>query len=173
MPNNTTTTYNRVYAPILIGISLLAITLVLYPLYTNYVDTSIAIHTLEQTQSDKKSKLAELQAMQAQFVGSGSSDLKTQVARYNHKFDTSLIIETIMLNKYTEVTSYSPAQVSIASISISPGRKLPSGLSLSTVSLSIKSDTYKQVVDYLTYLIDETPLTLTIDSISLPIDTGA
>lgn len=42
LPNNIVKK-NRVYAPIIVGITLLLTTLVLYPLYINYVDTNIEI----------------------------------------------------------------------------------------------------------------------------------
>ena len=110
--------------------------------------------------------------MQALFAGTGSSDLKAQVDRYKNKFNTSDIMETVMVNRYTKETTLTPASIRVGAISIDPGRKLPSGLSLGTIGLSVSADTPDQIVDYLTYLTTESRLAFTIDSISLPLDTA-
>jgi hypothetical protein len=172
MQANNTTQKNRVYAPIIIGLSLLIISLGLYPLYVSYVDTSVQIATIEKTKSEKTTKSEAIKKMQALFAGSGSSDIKAKVEKYKNKFDTSSIMSTVMLNKYTASSTLTPPAINISSINIDPGKKLPSGLSLGTVSLSLSADTPDQIVDYLTYLTTESSLAFTIDSISLPLDTA-
>ena len=171
-PNNTITQKNRVYAPVIIGCSLLVIIFGLYPLYTSYVDTSVEIATMEKIKAEKTTKIDAIKKMQALFAGSGSSDIKARVDKYKNKFNTSDIMETVMVNNYTKSSTLSPASINIGSINIEPGRKLPSGLSLGTVALSVSADTPDQIVDYITYLTTESPLAFTIDSISLPLDTA-
>jgi hypothetical protein len=170
--NNTTTQKNRVYAPIIIGSVLLISIFALYPLYTSYVDTSIEIVTLKKIQSEKTTKIDAIKKMQALFAGSGSNDIKARVEKYKNKFNTSDIMETVMVNKYTKDTTLSPASIIIGNIDVEPGRKLPSGLSLGTVSLSLSASTPDQIIEYITYLTTESRLAFTIDSISLPIDTA-
>ncbi len=172
MLQNNTTKKNRVYAPIIIGISLLLITLVLYPLYTNYVDSSIEISVLEKSKAEKQKKIDEIKAIQLLFTETGSSDIKSKVQKYNHTFDTSNIMEVVMVNKYTKASTLTPSQINIGSISVDKGKKLPSGLSLATVSVVVSADTPDQIIDYLTYLTTESAYAFTIDSIALPLDTA-
>ncbi len=170
LPNNTIKK-NRVYAPIIIGITLFLVTLVLYPLYMSHVDATIEIAWLEKIKSEKQVKIDELKKMQALFASSGSTDITQKVKKYNHTLDTSDIMEAVMLNHYTKESSLSPASINIGSISIDNGKKLPSGLSLATVSLSLSADTPDQIVSYLTYLTTDSQFAFTIDNITLPLDT--
>ena len=172
-PTNTNLQKNRVYAPIIIGLSIFLIILVLYPIYTTYVDTSIEVSGLEKIKSEKQLKIDEIKAMQAQFASSGSSEIKDKVQKYNHSFNTSDIMEAVMVNKYTKSTSLTPASISIGSFSVDKGKKLPNWLSLASVSISVSGDTPDQIIDYITYLTTESAYAFTIDSISLPIDTGS
>ncbi len=109
--------------------------------------------------------------MQALFVASGSTEFTKTVKRYNHSFNTSDIMEAVMINKFTKESSLTPPSISIGAISIDNGKKLPSGLSLATISLTLSADAADQIVEYLTYLTTESQLAFTIDSISLPLDT--
>ena len=112
LPNNIIQK-NRVYAPIVVGITLLLATFLLYPLYMSHADTRITIAGLEKTKAHKQLKIDEVKKMQALFAGSGSSDLKAKVEKYNHRFNSSDIMETIMVNNYTASTLLSPAQIAI------------------------------------------------------------
>jgi hypothetical protein len=172
MQQNNTTQKNRVYAPVMIGISLLFVIFGLYPLYTAYTDTRVEISGLEKTKSEKISKINAIKNMQAIFAGSGSNDLKVRVQKYTHPYNTSDIMASVMLNKYTASSTLTPAAINISSINVDTGRKLPNWLSMATVSLSLSADTPDQIVDYLTYLTTESAFAFTIDSISLPLDTG-
>ena len=178
MANNTTletntSQKNRVYAPVLLGLSIILVVTLLYPLYTSYMDSVVEISSLEKTKAEKTTKLDAIKNMQALFVSSGASDIKTRVSKYNHKFNTSDIIESVMINNYTTGTSLTPPAINIANIAVDPGKKLPSGLSLANVTLSLSADTPDQIIDYLTYLTQESRFAYTIDSISLPIDTAS
>ena len=173
LTNNNSTQKNRVFAPAIIGLSLLIIMFGLYPLYTSYVDTSIEIAAMEKTKGEKTVKIDAIKKMQAIFAGSGASDLKAQVDKYKNKFNTSDIMEAVMLNKHTKETALSPASINIGSIDIEPGRKLPNWLSLGTVALTLSADTPDQIVGYLTDLTTDSRFAFTIDSISLPLDTAS
>lgn len=172
-PKNDILQKNRVYAPIIMGLSLLLIILVLYPIYITYVDTSIEVTAIEKTKSEKEKKINEIKTMQAMFAGSGSSELKEKVKKYNHTFNTSDIMEAVMLNKFTKPTALTPASIEIGPISIGKWSKLPNGLSLASVSVSVTGDTPDQIIEYITYLATESEFAFTIDNISLPIDTAS
>lgn len=124
-----THTYNHIYGPILIGISLILGIFVLRPLYTNYLDQQVERTSVEKSQESKQKMLDELIAMQKAFASSGVTDLSEKVKKLNQKFDTSNIMSVIMLNNYTKPTALSQPRISIASISVDKGNKLPSGLS--------------------------------------------
>lgn len=172
MQNNTIHKQNRVYAPIIIGLSLFAITFLLYPLYVEYVDTNTQVVALEKSKAEKQKKIDEIVAMQQLFSGTGMSEIKSKVQKYNHPFDTSNLMEAVMVNKFTKASVLSPAQISIGGITVDKWRKLPSGLSLGTVSVSVSAETPDQIIDYITYLTTESNYAFTIDSIVLPLDTA-
>ncbi len=171
MQTNNNIQKNRVYAPIMLWIALLLMVFVLYPKYTSYMDTNIKISSLEQSLSEKQTKIDEIKKMQALFAGTGSNDIKSKVQKYNQKFDSSNIMEAFMLNKYTESSFLSPASIKIGNIAIDKWRKLPNGLSLASVSLTVTADNADQVIDYITYMTTESSLAVTIDNIALPLDT--
>lgn len=171
MLSNNIITQNRVYAPIIIGIVILLSIFMLYPLYTEYIDTNITITNLEKTKSDKESQVNEIKKIQALFAGTGSNEMKDKIKKYNHSFNTSDIMEAVMINNFTKTTTLTPASITIGSISVDKGRKLPSGLSLANISVSITADTPDQMVDFLTYLANDSRFVFTFDSITLPLDT--
>ena len=107
MQQNNTTKKNRVYAPIIIGISILLIVMVMYPMYITYTDTSVVISSLEKSKIEKQKKIDAITAMQRIFTESGSSDIKSKVQKYNHSYNTSDIMEAVMVNKYTKATELS------------------------------------------------------------------
>lgn len=173
MTNNNIIQKNRVYAPIIVGLSLLLIALVTYPLYEQYVDRSIQLRALEQTQSQKQDKVNAIKAMQARFsTASGSDALVKKVARYDHSFNTSDIMEVVMVNDFTKGTNLNPATIRIDGVNISKGTKLPSGLSLANVSINLAGVSIDDIVNYITYLTVDSKLAFTIDNINLPLDTA-
>ena len=186
MQQNNTTKKNRVYAPIIIGISILLIVMVMYPMYITYTDTSVVISSLEKSKIEKQKKIDAITAMQRIFTESGSSDIKSKVQKYNHSYNTSDIMEAVMVNKYTKATELSAPSINVGAVSIDKWKKLPSGLSLGSVKLSVTSglslanisvvvsaETPDQIIDYITYLTTESRFAFTIDSISLPLDTAS
>ena len=114
-PNNTLHK-NRVYAPMLIALALILIVFALYPLYTDYLNTSIEIAQLEKTKSEKDHQIDEIKKIQTVFAGSGSNDMKAKIQKYGHTFDTSTIMESLMVNKYTKASPLTPAAIRIGPI---------------------------------------------------------
>ncbi len=173
MQQNNTTKKNRVYAPIIIGISILLIVMVMYPMYITYTDTSVVISSLEKSKIEKQKKIDAITAMQRIFTESGSSDIKSKVQKYNHSYNTSDIMEAVMVNKYTKATELSAPSINVGAVSIDKWKKLPSGLSLANISVVVSAETPDQIIDYITYLTTESRFAFTIDSISLPLVTAS
>lgn len=173
MQQNNITKKNRVYAPIIIGISILLIVMVMYPMYITYTDTSVVISSLEKSKIEKQKKIDAITAMQRIFTESGSSDIKSKVQKYNHSYNTSDIMEAVMVNKYTKATELSAPSINVGAVSVDKWKKLPSGLSLANISVVVSADTPDQIIDYITYLTTESRFAFTIDSISLPLDTAS
>lgn len=59
--------------------------------------------------------------------------MKAKIEKYNHSFNTSDIMEEVMINNFTKSTALTPASITIGSISVDKGKKLPNGLSLANV----------------------------------------
>lgn len=173
MLQNNTTRKNRVFAPIIIGLSLFLIVFMLYPMYISYIDTNITISNLEKSKAEKQKKIDEITAMQRIFTGSGSSEIKSKVQKYNHVYSTSDILESVMVNKFTKASEFTPSSINVGSISVDKWRKLPSGLSLANISVVVSADTPDMIIDYITYLTTESNFAFTIDSINLPLDTAS
>jgi hypothetical protein len=163
---------NRVYAPIIIGITVLFAIFVLKPIYTDYLDTSTGLIRIEADQKAKEEKLKSLLAMKEEVSKSGSGELALKVKKINQKWDTSEIMKRIMLTDYSRSTSLAPTRISIGSISVTRGSKLPSGISLGSVNVSVKADTLADMIDYITYLTTASDTLFLLDSINLPIDTS-
>lgn len=155
----------------IIGLTILLVVLVLYPIYVTYVDKDIEISHLETQKSERQGKLDKITEIQAQFAGTGSSEIRDRVKKYDHAYNTSDIMEAVMVNKFTKSTTLTPASINIGSINIDKGKKLPNWLSMANISLAVSGDTSDQIIDYITYLATESKFAFTIDSITLPIDT--
>lgn len=171
MINLNSYTKNRVIAPILIGVSILFWVLVVKPLYTTSIETRSALATvntsIEQKTSDKE-KLIQIKNMS----GSGMSDaIKAKVSQLDRKFIPSDLMEEVMLNKFTEKQNSGTPTIVVSSISVDKWGKVPSGLSLGHVNISIRGTSLDAVIDYLTYLTTESGFAFTLDNITLPLDT--
>lgn len=109
---------NRVYAPIIVGMSLLLVVFMLYPLYVEYVDTNSRITILEKSKLEQQKKIDEIKAIQVLFTGTGLSDIKSKVQKYSNVFNVSNIMEAVMVNKFTKASELSPSQINIGGISV-------------------------------------------------------
>lgn len=109
----------------IIGLTILLVVLVLYPIYVTYVDKDIEISHLETQKSERQGKLDKITEIQAQFAGTGSSEIRDRVKKYDHAYNTSDIMEAVMVNKFTKSTTLTPASINIGSINIDKGKKLP------------------------------------------------
>jgi hypothetical protein len=95
-----------------------------------------------------------------------------KVKKINQKWNTTDIMQRIMLTDFTKGGSLAPARISIGSISVTRGSKLPSGISLGSVNVAVKAATLTDMIDYITYLTTVSDTLFLLDSINLPIDTN-
>lgn len=167
--------HNRIYAPILVGLILLVGIFVTRPLYETYMNRESLYSQIEKQKAEKESVLRDLQTLQKTFVqnvSTGSSETMKKIKKIWKKWDTSDIMSSVMLNEFTRATSFSDARVSIGGISVDQWTRLPSGLSLWSVSFIVSSKNLDDMIAYITYLTQNSDYVFTIDEISLPIDTS-
>jgi len=160
---------HRVYVPIVFALALLVGILVLRPLYTEYMDIRIESARADTLQSERQKELDALVALQSSFASSGSGELIEKVKKLNKKWDEAQVMSAVMLTDYTKGSLYLPAPIVIGNISLDPGKKLPSGLSLGTIKLSLTGKSIDDVVNFLSYLTSNSSYVFTLDTISLPL----
>lgn len=160
---------NRIYSPILLALTLLVGIFLVRPLYTEYMDTKTEKLTVENLKTESQKELDSLIALQASFAASGSTELTEKARKLDKKWNEAEIMSAVMLNDYTKGSTYIPAPIAISSISLNEGKKLPSGLSLGTINLSLTAWDIDKVIDYLTYLTTNSEYVFTLDTINLPI----
>lgn len=164
----------RIYIPILLGITLLFGIFVTRPLYENYMNKEIEYAKIQKSYTEGEQQLKNLQTMQKSFAlnSSWSTDIVKKVNKIGKKWDSAEVISAVMLNEFTLTNSFTTARINIGWITVDKWRNLPSGLSSGTVSLSVSSANLDDMVDYITYLTQNAPYIFTIDEIALPVDTG-
>jgi hypothetical protein len=166
-------TLNRVYAPILLGLGVLFAIIILRPVYSDYLDVSNQYRSQSISLEQKQKQLADLEAFAKSFTTSWSStDTQQKIQKINQTWDSIKIMSAITLNEYTRGTAITPAPIAIGSISVDKWSRLVNGLSLGSVSFSVTANSVDQMISYITYLAKGSPFVFTLDSISLPIDTG-
>lgn len=159
----------KVYAPILIGISCLVGILFLRPVYATYIEKTTLITEAEKELSMKQ---AEYEKLMSLFSKEKDSALMKKVDKIDHKMVTTDIMREVLFNDYTKSKSaYDTPRIKIGPVSVDKGSKLPNGLSLGTVSLSIDGKSMNDVIDFLTFLTMESRHIYLLEGISLPIDT--
>jgi hypothetical protein len=170
MPSLSTT---RIYAPVILGITILLGLFITRPMYETFLSENIQYGSLENKKSEKEKVLADLVKMQKTF-SSGSTwttDLVEKVNKLWKKWDTSEVMSVVMLNQFTMSNAITTPPISIGSISVDRWTKLPSWLSLWSVSFNVTAASLDDMIDFISYLTQSASYVFTIDSISLPIDT--
>lgn len=162
-------TTNRIYTPIVFALTLVVGIFFVKPLYTEYMDSRTQMASVQLSQKEKQRNLDALIELQQTFANSGSTDLSDRVKKINKTWDEAGIMTAIMLNDYTKGSEFAPAPVLVNTISLDTGKKLPSGLSLGTIQLSLTTRSIDDIISYLTYLTTSTSYVFTLDTISLPI----
>lgn len=160
----------HIYTPIILALAILLSFLVTKPLYIEYQDMKTRESSLIQQKDQKQQKLNELIDFQRQFAtNSGTTAIVEKVKKINKKWNNAAIMSAVMLNDYTKWTEYVNPQVTINTIDIDPGKRLPNWLMFGNVRISLWAESIDNLIDYLTYLTSASDFVFTLDSISLPI----
>lgn len=162
---------NKILAPIILAISIILLVVALWPLYSSAIEKSATLANLDSQYETKMTVRDGLMRIQEMFASGAKNDLIEKVQKLDIPYNVPDIMQAVMLNDYTRSTLSSPARITLGGISVSPGSKLPNGLSLGQVSVAVTGGDMYDVIDFITYLTTDSPYAFTIDSISLPIDT--
>lgn len=163
---------NRIIAPICLGIALLCGIFFLKPWYAAYIENKAIISGIEKEQEKLTAEYASLKAIKDNIWSVLSPEKLERIQKLAKKYDNSDIMSNVMLNDFTKETENNSALISISSISVNKWKKLPNGLSLGNVSISLQGKTIADIIKYITYLTQNTEYVFTLDSIALPIDTA-
>ncbi len=163
---------NRIYAPILVGIALLIGIFGVRPLYETYLDTETEYARLVNIKSQREATLAELQEMQKNLsqTTTWATELAKRIGKLSKKWDPGDVMAAVMLNDYTKTNAFTTANITIGSIAVDKWVKLPSGISLGSVSFQVTAISLDTMVDYITYLTQSVPYAFTINEVTLPLD---
>ena len=165
-------TYNRIIAPICLGVALLIGILFLRPLYASYIEDTSILSSLEKNRETLTTEYDGLKAIKDNIWSAVSRERLDRIQKLAKKYDTSEIMSAVMLSDFTKDSADATARITIGSITVGKGKKLPNGLSLGSVWVSLQWKTVADIIDFITYLTQQTEYAFTIDSISLPIDTA-
>lgn len=163
---------SHIFTPIIFGVALLVAVLALRPVYMTYVEKNVRIQSLEKDYAKLESELNILKNIKENMSGALSPEKQARIVKLQKPFSTSDIMSIVMLSNYTKSTAAEPAAITISSVSVNPGKKLPNGLSLANVSISLQGKSIANIINYITSLTQDSPYIFTLDSISLPIDTA-
>ncbi|MDD2891650.1 MAG: hypothetical protein PHQ95_01675 [Candidatus Gracilibacteria bacterium] len=127
-----------------------------------YMENKDMLETTRQEVSEKKLSLEQLQNM-AKNIES-NIELQDDLGRYGDTFREDTIIDSI----FTPVNG-----INIANITMSKGEKAPNGLSLATISLSLKAQNIATLESFLNYLTNSktNKKSYIIKSLNFPFDT--
>ena len=163
---------NRIFAPILIGMTIILAVVALKPAYTAYIEKANALDTLATEQRSKTEDLIILKKLQSEFLSGGVTDLGKKIQKLDQKITTTELMRSVMINDYTRPNGLQTAPITVSNISVDKGNKLPNGLSLAQVQVSIQGASLTDIVNYITYLTQESNYSFILDELSLPIDTA-
>lgn len=157
-----------------LGITIIFLVLISRSVFADYVSYAAQVNALETKAKEKEGELKILSDLQAQFADTKvDSPLKKKINRYNKEFDEANIMEMVMVKPpQLRANTDGTYNLMISSFGVDKGKKLPSGLSLASVNISLQARDIDVLVDYITTLTNEySDTAFTIDGITLPIDT--
>lgn len=161
---------NRVYAPLLVALSILIFIFVARPMYGAYSASSSELLSLETQIEQKKSEYAKLQELE-KSIQDETSPFASRIEKISQPFHEANILEAVMVNNdFTRKNPQGTSLISLGDVTLSPGTKLPNGLHMGTIHLSIISGSIDNIVGYLTYLTQNAPYAFVLDTITLPLN---
>ncbi len=165
-------THNRIIAPICLGVALILGILFLRPLYASYIEDSSVLSSLEKNRMNLTTEYDGLMTIKHKIWSNISQERRDRIDKLEKKYDTSEIMSAVMLSDFTKDSTDGSARIVIGSINVWKWKKLPNGLSLGSVWVSIQWKTVADIIDFITSLTQQAGYVFTIDNISLPIDTA-
>lgn len=165
--------HNRVYAPMLVGATLLIVIFFSRSVLSTYTAQGSELQTLQEKSTKLDTGLSTLAAIQEEFKGDANTPLKEKAQKYGQAFDEASILEALMITppqvRPSHIGLYN---LSIGSVSIDKGSVLPNGLSLATISVAVQARNLPTLLEYLTHLTQESRYAFTINDFSIPFDTN-
>lgn len=171
----TTLQKNKVYAPIITGVAIIVAIAATMPAYNAYSEADLELITAENTRNETELKLKKLES-QAAKIADSNTPLAQNVAKISQDFDTSKILETVMVNTFTTGNAALAARtpmIAIENITLDKGSKEPSGIYRGTVNMTVKASSTEMLVKYLDYLTKNTNFYFSLTEISLPVENAA
>lgn len=126
----TTLNKNKIYAPIITGVAILVAIMAAAPAYSSFNESSLELTSVEATRDTAQVNLAKLQS-QSEKIADPNSTLSQNVTKIAKDFNSSEIIEAVMVNNFTIPSAASMAgtpSISIENITLDKGSKESSGI---------------------------------------------
>jgi hypothetical protein len=111
-------TKNRIIAPITIGITLILGVILLRPMYYSYLENTTTFRSGEALLQEKNAELSLLLSIKNNASSGLTDDVKRRLEKIEKKFDTSEIMQVLLLNNYTKSDGTNPASIKISSITV-------------------------------------------------------
>ena len=109
---------SRVFAPICLGVAILIGVIFLRPLYIEYIDHTTTLSTLEKSVEKVQAEHASLVAIKNKYASGTTSDLSLRVKKLTKKYNTSDIMQIVMLSDFTKSTVAQTVPIKISSITV-------------------------------------------------------
>jgi len=117
---------HRVLLPIIFGTTIFFILFGLKPLYTNYMDINTQSNSVMLSRDSKQKTLDDLNLVKLSLESaSGTTEFIEKVKRLSKPWNEANIMASIMLNDFTRSSDIFTAPITISSISLDKGKKLP------------------------------------------------
>ena len=109
---------SRIFAPVFLGVALLVAIVVVKPLYSEYIDKSSTLSLLAKETEKTESEHQALLKIKEKTASGNIDDLALRVKKLGKKWNTSDIMEIVMLSDFTRPTVGQSARIRISSISV-------------------------------------------------------
>lgn len=164
---------NRVYAPVITGIAIIVAIFLARPAFSAYNEAKMLLDVTEKEQNEVQATFDRLNK-NASLIADPNSDLSKSVAKIAREFNSSEILEAIMINPFTTPSSVAVGNpfITITDVKLDKGSKEPNGIWRGTATMTIKGATPEMIATYLDYLTNHKDFAFSLSNITLPINTA-
>lgn len=163
---------HRGSAFVIAGIAIMLALFTIRPMYATHTQRSTDRIALENQIESLSKEYNSLKNMSESIKnGNIASEVKAKIEKIKNPIKLNELYKTTMLNPLTIAEGINEPAITVSSVSIGEKQKLPNGLSLTSVSISVRGKTQSDIIQYITYLTKDTPYLFALDNISLPLDT--